>query len=111
MHTLRSNVSRATGNLPGTFAFHHDMIMNVPYQADLRAIRALRQLQVDDDLHHANARRYGFDYQPGQQVLKKRHAFKKLGERWNGPYTVQNTHVNGNVTIELIPGVTERINI
>ena len=111
MHTLRSNVSRATGNSPGAFAFHRDMIMNIPYQADLRAIRARRQLQVDDDLHRANARRYGFDYQPGQQVLKKRHAFKKLGERWNGPYTVQNTHVNGNVTIELIPGVTERINI
>ena len=111
MHTLRSNVSRATGNSPGAFAFHRDMIMNVPYQADLRAIHARRQLQVDDDLHRANARRYGFDYQPGQQVLKKRHAFKKLGDRWSGPYTVQNAHVNGNVTIELIPGVTERINI
>ena len=111
MYTLRANVSRATGSSPGALAFHRDMIMNIPLQADLRAIRARRQLRVDDDLMRANARRYDYDYQPGQKVLKKRHSFRKLGERWNGPYNVIRTHVNGNLTVELIPGVTERLNI
>ena len=72
MYTLRANMSRATGNLPGALAFCCDMIMNIPLQADFRAICACRQLQVNDDLMRANARRYDFDYQPGQQVLKKR---------------------------------------
>ena len=35
----------------------------------------------------------------------------KLGERWEGPYTIQKIHVNGNVTVQLQTGVTERLNI
>jgi hypothetical protein len=35
----------------------------------------------------------------------------KLGERTEGPYTINIVHVNGTVTIELSPGVTERINV
>ena len=58
-----------------------------------------------------NARRSSYDYQPSQQVLKKKHEWTKLGERWDGPYAIKKVHVNGNVTIELAPGVTERINI
>ena len=94
MHVLRTNVSQSTGNSPGALTFHRDMIMNIPLQADLRAIRARRQLRVDDDLCHANACHYDFDYQPGQQVLVKRHEFTKLGERWDGPFQVLRSHVN-----------------
>ena len=111
MYTLRANVSRATGNSPRALAFYRDMIMNIPLQADLCAIRARRQLQVDDNIMRANARQYDFDYQPGQKVLKKRHTFRKIGECWNGPYKVLCTYVNGNLTIEFMPGVTERLNI
>ena len=56
IHALRANVSCATGSLPGALAFNHNMIINIPLQADLRAIHAHRQLQVDDDLIRANAR-------------------------------------------------------
>ena len=73
MYTLRANVSRVTGNSPGALAFHRNMIMNIPLQADLCVIRARRQLQVDNNLMRANARQYDCDYQPGQKVLKKRH--------------------------------------
>ena len=111
MHTLRTNVSASTGNAPGVLAFHRDMLIDVPVQADLRAIRARRQLRVDADLRRANARRYDFDYQPGQSVLIKRHEFTKLGERWDGPYPVQRSHVNGTLTLEFRPGLTKRVNI
>ena len=87
------------------------MLIDVPLQADLRAIRARRQLRVDADLRRANARRYDFDYQPGQQILLKRPEFTKLGERWDGPYSVQRSHVNGNLTLEIRPGLTKRVNI
>ena len=52
-----------------------------------------------------------YEYQQGQTVLKKRHEWTKLGELWDGPYSIQRVHVNGNVTIQLREGVTERINI
>ena len=111
MHVLRTNVSQSTGNSPGALAFHRDMIMNIPLQADLRAIRARRQLRVDDDLRCANARRNDFDYQPGQQVLVKQHKFTKLREHWDGPFQVLRLHVNGNLTLQVAPGITRRLNI
>lgn len=111
MHSLRTNVSASTGNAPGALAFHRDMLIDVPLQADLRAIRARRQLRVDADLRRANARRYDFDYQPGQSVLLKRPEFTKLGERWDGPYQVKRSHVNGTLTLEFRPGLTKRVNI
>ena len=36
---------------------------------------------------------------------------EKLGMRTTGPYTILQTHVNGTVTIELRPGISERLNI
>mgnify|MGYP003310375325 CR=1 FL=1 len=51
------------------------------------------------------------DYCPGQKVLKKVHNPTKLGVRTSGPYPIERVHVNGNLTILLRPGVTERINI
>ena len=111
MHVLRTNISQSTGNSPGALAFHRDMIMDIPLQADMRAIRARRQLKVDEDLRRANARRYDFDYQPGQQVLVKRHEFTKLGERWDGPFQVLRAHTNGTLTLQAAPGISRRINI
>lgn len=110
-HAIRTNVSQATGYSPGALAFHRDMLLDVPLIADLMAIRERRQLAVDENLRRVNAKRSSYDYQPGQQVMKKRHEWTKLGHRWNGPYAIQRVHVNGNITIELMPGVTERLNI
>ncbi len=44
-----------------------------------------------------------------QRVLKKKWKTCTLGERTSGPYKVVQTHVNG--TLELRPGVSERLNI
>jgi hypothetical protein len=43
--------------------------------------------------------------------LRKNGRVKKLGERTSGQYKIVQVHVNGTVTIQLRPGVTERINI
>ena len=58
-----------------------------------------------------NAQRRTYNYIINQKVLKKVHDPKKLGVRTSGPYTVTKVHINGTLTIELRPGVTERINI
>ena len=79
--------------------------------ADLLAIRDKQQLTVDANLRRINAKRTSYDYQPGQKVLKKRHDWTKLGERWDGPFPISRVHVNGNVTIALRAGVEERVNI
>ena len=48
---------------------------------------------------------------PQERVLKKKWKPRKLEERTSGPYKIVQTHVNGTVTIQLRPGLTERINI
>ena len=58
-----------------------------------------------------NAQRRTYDYALNQKVLKKVHDPTKLGIRTTGPYKLKKTHVNGTVTMELRPGVSERINI
>ena len=66
---------------------------------------------INENLRRQNAKRSRYDYAVGQKILKKLHDPTKLGERTKGPYEVKQVHVNGSITIELRPGVTERINI
>ena len=79
--------------------------------ADWQAIARNRELHVNENLRRANRKRRQYDYAPGQQVLKKVHDPTKLGVRTEGPYTIERVHINGNITIVLREGVTERINI
>jgi len=58
-----------------------------------------------------NAQRRTYDYALNQKVLKKVHDPNKLGIQTAGPYKIKKVHVNGTVTMELRPGVSERINI
>ncbi len=44
-------------------------------------------------------------------MLKKKWKPHKLGKRTSRPYRVLQTHVNGILTIELRPGISERLNI
>ena len=60
---------------------------------------------------HANQCRRHYDYAEGQQVLKIVHDPTKLGVRTTGPFTIERVHINGNLTIRLREGVTERVNI
>ncbi len=111
MHAMRTTVATTLGSAPGALAFSRDMFLNVPLIADWQAIARSREHHVNENLRRANRKRRQYDYVVGQQVLKKVHDPTKLGVRTDGPFTIERVHVNGNITIQLRPGVTERINI
>ena len=111
MHAMRTTIATTLGSTPGALAFSRDMFLNVPLVADWQTIASRREQFVNDNLRRANRKRRQYDYAPGQKVLKKVHDPTKLGVRTTGPYTIERVHVNGNLTIKLRDGVTERINI
>ena len=111
MHAMRTTVATTLGSAPGALAFSRDMFLNVPLVANWQTIARAREQHVNENLRRANRKRIQYDYVPGQQVLKKVHDRTRLGVKTTGPYTIDRVHVNGNLTILLRPGVTERINI
>ena len=104
-HAVRTNTSQATGCSPGALVFHRDMLLDVPLVIDLVQVRDKRQIMVDENLLRINAKRSSYDYQPGQKILKKKHEWTKIGERWDGAFEIKKVHVNGNVTIDLRQGL------
>lgn len=96
---------------PGSLVFGRDMFLDVPFIANWQWIQGRRQQLVDEALRRQNSRRRHYDYIVDQQVLKDVHQPTKIGIRRTGPYRITQVHTNGNVTIELRPGITERINI
>ena len=87
------------------------MLLNVPLIVDWHTIAQHRKQYVNDNLCRANRKRRQYDYAPGQKVLKNVHDPAKLGVRTTAPYNIEQAHVNGMLTIELHPGITECINI
>ena len=73
--------------------------------------KAFRQQLIDKRLLYANRNRKPYDYSIGDQVMKVRKSKYKLQPIAEGPFTVAQVHTNGNVTLQLSPHVTERINI
>ena len=111
MHAMRCSVSRSLGIAPGSLVFHRDMILDIPLVADLIMIREKRQQLIDENLRRQNAKRRHWDYVAGQQVLIKTVDPTKLEERAHGPYAIRQVHVNGTITVQRAPHVTERINM
>ena len=111
IHAMRTTVATALGSTSGALAFSRDMFLNVPLVADWQTIAQNREQFANENFHRANARRRSYDYAPNQQVLKKVHDPTKLRVRTTGPFTILRVHANGNITLQLRPGVTERINI
>ncbi len=111
MHAMQTSVATTLGSTPGALAFAQDMFLNMPLIADWQAIGRTCEHHVNENLQSANRKQRQYDYALGQQVLKKEHNPTKLGVRTEGPYTIEPVHVNGNLTILLCEGITERINI
>ncbi len=111
MHAMQTTIATTLGSTPGALAFAQDMFLSMPLIADWQVIARTREHHVNENLQCANRKQRQFDYTPGQQVLKKVHNPTKLGVRTEGPYTIERVHVNGNLTILLREGITERINI
>ena len=99
------------GSSPGALVFNRDMFLNIPLIADWKLLNKKREHLVNENLRRANLKRRTYDFKVNQKVLKKRHEPTKIGKWYERPYNIEQVHVNGNVTIQLCPGVTERINI
>jgi Integrase core domain len=91
---------------PGALSFSRDMVMNIPFVADLTL---MRQRLIDERVIRSNARCHSYDYQPGQEVLKLVYKPDKLEPRAQGPYDIIAVHTNGTMTIQLNAHTTERI--
>jgi hypothetical protein len=80
--------------------------------ADLASIHQRRQVLIDKGLLRSNMKRRSLYYEVGQRVLL--FPIKKLGKMQGkafGPFAIIQTHVNGNVTLQRGPHITERVNI
>jgi len=96
---------------PGGLAFGRDMVLNIPLVTDLQQLQKRRQELIDKRLLTANTKRFSVDYVIGDEVLKLNYQPDKLEPRAVGPFPITRVHANGTVTIEISPGVLERINI
>ena len=93
--------------------FGRDMFfdLEIPLLAEWELIQRRRPQLVDEALCRMNLKRRSYDCAPNQQVLKKLHKPNKLGLLKEGPYRMISVHTNGTITMELRPGVNERISI
>ena len=94
-------------------AFGRDMLLDIPFIADILAIQENRQHLVDKRLLRANAQRVRHDYAVGDLVWKREYLglSDKLKPTVTGPYPIVRVHTNGTVTLRLNDHVLERINI
>ena len=68
-----------------------------------------REHLINENLITENQKQSCYDYVPQQRALKNKWKPRNLGERTNEAYKVLQTHVTGTLTIELRPGVSERL--
>ena len=54
----------------GSLAFGRNMVLDIPVISDRLFIQQRRQQLIDERLIAANRKRFSYDYQPGQEVLK-----------------------------------------
>ena len=93
-------------------AFHRDMFLNKPLQADLISIQQRRQLFVNENLMRQNSKRLSMDWVAGQQVLIKEKGIRsKLSSTTTGPFTITQVYSNSTVRIRRNKKVTERISV
>jgi hypothetical protein len=75
------------------------------------ALQHCHACQINKDLRRANAKRWHYDYQPGNECLIVQHSPNKLESRKYGPFTIELVHINGTVTIRRDQHTTERMSI
>jgi hypothetical protein len=96
---------------PGALSFSCDMVLNIPFTADLNLVKNHRQQLIDEHAMQSNKRRHAYDYQPGKEVLKLVFKPDKLEPQAQGPYKIIAVHTNGMLTIQLNATTIERISI
>jgi hypothetical protein len=111
MYTMRAGIHSTLGSSPGSLTFNRYMFLNISLIANWHAITQRPEHLINKNHIRENQKRRCYNYVPQQWVLKKKWKPRKLGKRITGPYRVLHTHVNGTLTIELRPGISERLNI
>ena len=111
MYATRTALHGGLRASPGSLAFGRDMVLDIPVIADWITIQNNRQQLIDQRLIEANRKRFSYDYNIGDQVLKLVYQPNKLQPRAEGPYTIDTVHTNGTVTIRLNHHTIERISI
>ena len=105
-HTLRLS--------PGAIVFARDMLLDIPFVADLIQLRHKRQVLIHHNLRRENNRHHKFDSIVENyvfEILKMGLSDSKLGLKTRGPYRIEQVHANGTFTIHRRPGVIDRVNI
>ncbi len=78
------------------------MLHGMPVIADWLAIQEHRQILHDQTMERTNTRQQEFDYEIGQQVLLiPPGILAKYRLQFNGPYSIEQVHANGTLTIQL----------
>ena len=111
VYATRSTYHSGLKGTPGSIVFNRDMILDIPFIADLQMIQNHRQQLIDDRLITANNKRFSHDYNVGDQVLKLIPNPNKLDPRAEGPYVIERVHANGTLTIRLDAHLTERVSL
>jgi transposase InsO family protein len=111
VYATRCTYNSVLKTTPGGLAFGRDMVLNIPLVTDLQQLQKRRQELIDKRLIEANTKRFAHDYAVGDEVLRLAYRPDKLEPRAFGPYTITRVHTNGTLSIEVSPGVVERINI
>jgi len=110
MHSLHSTMQGSIKTAPGAAMFQCNMLLNVPFQADLHAVQQRCQLIIDESLLHANNKRRAHDCQVGDPALIPERGPAKMDERTSGPFEIRRVHANGAVSLQVKPNVAQRIN-
>ena len=87
------------------------MFLNIPIITELYLIQQRCQAIIDKNLLKHNSRCRFHDYQLQDSALLKLSDPLSMEEQFIGPFTVEQTHVNGTVMIRCNPYITEQLNI
>ncbi len=110
-HAVHTGIHTTLGSSLGNLVFNGNMFLNILLIADWHAITQKREHLINENLMHENCKQKCYNYVPNQKVPKKRHKTCKLGQKTSGPYKIIQTYVNRTLTVELKPGILERLNI
>lgn len=111
MYAIRASLHSGLKATPGSLVFGRDMLLDLPVIADWINIQQHRQQLIDTRLISANRKRFSYDYQIGDQVLKLVDNPSKLAPRAHGPFTITQVHTNGTISIRRNAFTVERISI
>ena len=101
MHAIQTTAATTLGSIPGALALSRDIIFNISHDANKTSMLTFAmQMRSNVNLTKLRVRK-------SEDV----HDSTKLRERQSEPYTIERSHANGTLTIQLRTGRSEHINI